>query len=158
MGAEACSAALVDRWAPGRRMINSYGPTEATIVATWTGPLTAGRGTPTIGGALPHPGARPRRGAASRTARCGRRVFVGGDAVARGYLGRPGLTAARFVADPFGPPRGPAVPHRGPGAPDRRRGAGVPGPAGPAGEDPRLPHRAGRDRGGAAPRRCRPRG
>ncbi|MFE0320759.1 AMP-binding protein, partial [Streptomyces albogriseolus] len=53
VGAEACPADLVDRWAPGRRMINSYGPTEATIVATWTGPLTAGTGTPTIGGPLP---------------------------------------------------------------------------------------------------------
>ncbi|WP_079165662.1 non-ribosomal peptide synthetase [Streptomyces sp. NRRL S-31] len=105
VGAEACPAALVDRWAPGRRMINSYGPTEATIVATWTGPLTAGRSTPTIGGALPHTrvhvldaGMRPVPPGADGE------LFVGGDAVARGYLGRPGLTAARFVADPFGPP------------------------------------------------------
>ncbi|MGJ3561968.1 AMP-binding protein [Streptomyces sp. INA 01156] len=53
VGAEACPAALVDRWAPGRHMINSYGPTEATVVATWTGPLTAGTGTPAIGSPLP---------------------------------------------------------------------------------------------------------
>ncbi|GGW11093.1 non-ribosomal peptide synthetase [Streptomyces libani subsp. rufus] len=105
VGAEACPAGLVDRWAPGRRMINSYGPTEATIVATWTGPLTAGRGTPTIGGALPHTrvyvlDARMRPVPAGGDGE----LCVGGDAVARGYLGRPGLTAARFVADPFGPP------------------------------------------------------
>ncbi|MET7443001.1 AMP-binding protein, partial [Streptomyces sp. NPDC005568] len=53
VGAEACPAALVDRWAPGRRMINSYGPTEATIVTSWTGALRAGDGTPTIGAPLP---------------------------------------------------------------------------------------------------------
>ncbi|APY90246.1 non-ribosomal peptide synthetase [Streptomyces alfalfae] len=105
VGAEACPAGLVDRWAPGRRMINSYGPTETTIVATWTGPLSAGRGTPTIGGALPHTRVHV-LDAAMRPVPPGvdGELFVGGDAVARGYLGRPGLTAARFVADPFGTP------------------------------------------------------
>nr|WP_268982560.1 non-ribosomal peptide synthase/polyketide synthase [Streptomyces sp. HF10] len=104
VGAEACPAGLVDTWAPGRRMINSYGPTEATIVATWTGPLTAGRGTPTIGDALPHTRAYV-LDAAMRPVPPGTdgELFVGGDAVARGYLGRPGLTATRFVPDPFGP-------------------------------------------------------
>ncbi|RGD57175.1 amino acid adenylation domain-containing protein [Kitasatospora xanthocidica] len=105
VGAEACSAELVDRWAPGRRMVNSYGPTEATIVATWTGPLTAGTGAPTIGGALPHArvyvldeAMRPQPPGTDGE------LYLGGEGVARGYLGRPGLTAARFVADPFGPP------------------------------------------------------
>ncbi|MFF2119417.1 non-ribosomal peptide synthase/polyketide synthase [Kitasatospora sp. NPDC058184] len=105
VGAEACSAELVDRWAPGRRMVNSYGPTEATIVATWTGPLTAGTGAPTIGGALPHArvyvldeAMRPQPPGTDGE------LYLGGEGVARGYLGRPGLTAARFVADPFGLP------------------------------------------------------
>jgi len=105
VGAEACPAALVDRWAPGRRMINSYGPTEATIVATWTEPLSAGVGTPTIGGALPHTRVYV-LDAAMRRQQPGTdgELYIGGDAVARGYLNRAGLTAARFVADPFGAP------------------------------------------------------
>ncbi|WP_316528804.1 non-ribosomal peptide synthase/polyketide synthase [Kitasatospora brasiliensis] len=105
VGAEACPAELVDRWASGRRMINSYGPTEATIVATWTGPLAAGTGSPTIGAALPHArvyvldeAMRPQPPGSDGE------LYLGGEGVARGYLSRPGLTADRFVADPFGPP------------------------------------------------------
>ncbi|MFD1832035.1 non-ribosomal peptide synthase/polyketide synthase [Streptomyces desertarenae] len=105
VGAEACPAGLVDRWAPGRRMINSYGPTEATIVASWTGPLSAGSGAPTIGTPLPGTQAHV-LDAEMRPVPPGTdgELYVSGDGLARGYLGRPGLTAARFVASPFGPP------------------------------------------------------
>ncbi|WP_156747935.1 condensation domain-containing protein, partial [Mycobacterium sp. 1465703.0] len=49
IGAEACPVEVVDRWAPGRVMINVYGPTETTMWASKSAPLAAGSGAPPIG-------------------------------------------------------------------------------------------------------------
>ncbi|MGW0537435.1 amino acid adenylation domain-containing protein, partial [Streptomyces sp. NPDC003032] len=105
VGAEACPADLVDTWAPGRRMVNSYGPTEATVVATWTGPLTPGTGAPAIG----RPSGATRvyvLDAVLRPVPPGvtGELYIAGPGLARGYLGRPRLTAQRFPPDPFGAP------------------------------------------------------
>ena len=68
---------------------------------------------------------------------------------ARGYLNRPELTAERFVAGPVRADAGrAAVPDRRPGPVPARRQHRVPGPHRLPGQDPGLPHRARRDRGG----------
>ncbi|ETA91408.1 peptide synthetase, partial [Mycobacterium avium 10-5581] len=102
VGGEACPDELVTAWAPGRRMFNGYGPTEATIWAT-TAPLRAGQ--PVRIGA-PLPGMRALvLDARLKPAPIGvvGDLYLGGPAVASGYLGRAELTAERFVADPYGP-------------------------------------------------------
>ena len=50
---EACPAEVVDRWAPGRVMVNAYGPTETTMCAAMSAPLTAGSGVVPIGSPVP---------------------------------------------------------------------------------------------------------
>ena len=98
---EACPPELVAKWAPGRHFFNAYGPTEMTIVTNMT---ELGAGDPvTIGG--------PIRGAASLvldarlqpvpTGTTGE-LYLAGPQVARGYHNLAGMTADRFIANPFG--------------------------------------------------------
>ncbi|CAM2828224.1 non-ribosomal peptide synthetase [Prescottella defluvii] len=104
VGGEACSSDLVARWAPGRKMFNAYGPTEATVASNISDALVPGEPV-TIGRAI--------RGATTYVLDARLRpvpagvpgeLYLAGAGVARGYLGRPALTAERFVANPFGAP------------------------------------------------------
>ena len=101
---EAWGAELVDRWAPGRAMRNAYGPTETTVCATISGPLSPGGGTPPIGRPLGQMRAHVLDERLRSVGLDGEgELCVGGAGLARGYLGRPELTAERFVPDPLGP-------------------------------------------------------
>jgi amino acid adenylation domain-containing protein len=106
IGCEAFSGDLATRWqAPGRRLINGYGPTEATVMMT----LEELRGTydrmPPIGTPMPNHQAYvlDHRMLPKPVGAVGE-LYIGGTGLARGYFGRPDLTADRFVPNPFGAP------------------------------------------------------
>jgi amino acid adenylation domain-containing protein len=110
LGGSELHQSAVDGWR-GRfgdrvRLVNTYGPTETTIIATAAGVGAADAARrPPIG--TPVERAYVLDGNL-RLAPIGvpGELCVGGDGVARGYLGQPGLTADRFVPDPYGPPGG----------------------------------------------------
>jgi amino acid adenylation domain-containing protein len=105
IGAEPCPAELVDRWAPGRVMINVYGPTETTMWASKSAPLAAGSGAPPIGSPVSWAAFFVLDGwlRAVPVGVVGE-LYLAGAGVGCGYLRRAALTASRFVACPFGGP------------------------------------------------------
>ena len=120
-------AEVVDRWAPGRVMLNAYGPTETTMWCDVQCAVDSGR-------RVCRRSVRrcPGRRCSCSMAGCGR-CRPGWSAsctwpvprVGCGYVRRAALTASRFVACPFGRARDTDVSHRGSGALARRRAAAV---------------------------------
>ncbi len=108
LAGEALPAEVAVRWAPGRRLWNAYGPTENTVCATtWEcrpGELSS-LVSPPIGAPLPNQCAYVLAGELEPSpAGVEGELYLGGDSLARGYLGQPGMTAERFVPNPFGGP------------------------------------------------------
>ncbi|MFG5120156.1 Pls/PosA family non-ribosomal peptide synthetase [Methylorubrum sp. POS3] len=101
LGGEALPEPLVARWAtPERRLFNTYGPTEATVVAT---AAEMRPGVPvTIGGPIPNYSVYVADEALNllKPGEQGE-LLIGGPGVAKGYLKRPELTAEKFVANPY---------------------------------------------------------
>ncbi|WP_425491374.1 Pls/PosA family non-ribosomal peptide synthetase [Chitinivorax tropicus] len=101
LGGEMCPASLVDRWATtGREMFNTYGPTEATVSASLAR-LRAGEPV-TIGTPLPNYGLLvvDEQQQPVPQGQTGELCIIG-PGVAMGYLGRPDLTADKFLTNPW---------------------------------------------------------
>ncbi|MFD3328034.1 amino acid adenylation domain-containing protein [Streptomyces sp. NPDC058701] len=114
-GSEARAATLAqwrERHGDTVRLVNTYGPTEATVIVT-AGDLAGGPGGPARRGPAterrpplgrPLPGVRlyvlDERGSLLPAGSEGE-LYIGGSGLARGYLVRPGLTAEAFLPDPF---------------------------------------------------------
>jgi len=97
LGGEVCPPDLVRRWwKPGRRVVNTYGPTEATVIATFAEchpgkPVTIGRPLPNYFARILDGRLRPAAAGAAGE------LCLGGIGLARGYRGRPELTAKKFI-------------------------------------------------------------
>ena len=99
---EECTAEIVERWGRGRRFFDAYGPTETTVCASM-GECEAGSDRrPTIGRPIANTQVYI-LGPNQEVAPIGVKgeLYVGGTGVARGYLGRPAMSADKFVPHPF---------------------------------------------------------
>lgn len=97
LGGEACPPELVRRLArPGRRLLNTYGPTETSVTATWTElepgkPVTIGKPLPGYRAWIVDDAFRPTPPGAEGE------LIIGGPGVGAGYLNRPELSAEKFI-------------------------------------------------------------
>jgi amino acid adenylation domain-containing protein len=105
VGTETVPAELVARWSRRLRVVAAYGLTEATVNSTlwqaepgWQDRVPIGRPDPNTRCYVLDAALRPVAVGAEGD------LYVSGRGLARGYLGRPGLSAQRFVADPYGEP------------------------------------------------------
>ncbi len=99
---EACPAELVEHWANGRQFYNLYGPTEDTIWATFAR-CEDGKEKPPIGKPIQnHQIYILDKNLEPVPIGVAGELFLGGVGIARGYVDRPGLTADRFIPNPFG--------------------------------------------------------
>lgn len=104
IGGEAAMTARVAQWRTQAILLNTYGPTEATVICTTA--VLAGPGAPDLDGGAP-PIGRPLAGIDIAVVDaslvpvprgCEGELCLMGGALARGYLGRPDVTARRFIA------------------------------------------------------------
>ncbi|WP_157376443.1 non-ribosomal peptide synthetase, partial [Amycolatopsis azurea] len=102
VGTETVPPELIARWAEDLKVVAAYGLTEATVNSTlwaaepgWTGPIPIGRPDPNTRCYVLDTALRPVPVGVEGE------LYVGGRGLARGYAGRPELSAERFVADPF---------------------------------------------------------
>ncbi|NYH77419.1 amino acid adenylation domain-containing protein [Actinopolyspora biskrensis] len=103
---EAAPPHVISQWSGHQRVINVYGPTECTMIATISDPITAGAddtpplGDPVAGTQLLVLG----RGLQPVPPGVVGELYITGSGVGRGYASQFALTAQRFVACPYGPP------------------------------------------------------
>ncbi|OUM03911.1 Pls/PosA family non-ribosomal peptide synthetase [Variovorax sp. JS1663] len=107
LGGEACPDTLAARWArPGRQVFNTYGPTEATVSASLAElragePVTIGRPLPNYALLVVDAEADGEQGPALLPRGETGELCITGPGVAAGYLGRPELTAQKFLPNPW---------------------------------------------------------
>ena len=105
LGGEACPESLVSRWArPGRQVFNTYGPTEATVSASLAElhagqPVTIGKPLPNYNLLVINPAVE--NGLQLLPLGETGELCISGPGVAVGYLGRPDLTAEKFLPNPW---------------------------------------------------------
>lgn len=100
LGGEMCTEQIVNRWVrPGLKIMNTYGPTEATVIATYhehtlDKPITIGKPLPGYDIVILDENLHP-----ITDGQVGE-LCIGGQGLAKGYVNKPDVTAGKFIADP----------------------------------------------------------